>query len=156
MNRESGGGSRSAGQLGDQRGATLVTSPSTRPVYWQGLMCTRALSVPGHLWSSTGWVEGGWGNTTGLGTSLAARQSALRAPACLLDGRGDTHNAPAHPPRSTVRAQARWRTSHSEHWPSCSLHSLMYLCMSDSQLGAPLTQGALQQLQGHVERGRRH
>lgn len=73
--------SRSAGQLGDQRGAALVTSPSTRPVYWLLLVRTRALTVPGHLRSSTGWVEGGRkggrGGTAGLCTSLAARQSAL-------------------------------------------------------------------------------
>lgn len=57
---ESGEGSRSAGQLGDQRGAMLVTSPSTHPVYWQGLMHTRAPTVPGHLRSSAGRVgEGG-------------------------------------------------------------------------------------------------
>lgn len=46
---------RSAGQLGEQRGAMLVT-PSTQAVSWQGLMWTRTLTVPGHLWSATGWV----------------------------------------------------------------------------------------------------
>lgn len=104
---ECGGGSRSAGQLGDQRGAMLVTSPSTRPIYWQGL-CARALTVPGHLRSSAGWVEVGWGSTIGLSTSLAARQSALWDPALLLDCRGHTHKTPTHPLRSPVRAEARW------------------------------------------------
>lgn len=93
---ESDGGSRSAGQLGDQRGAVLVTSPCARPVYLQGLVRTRALTVPGHLRSSAGWVEGGRGGATGLSTSLAARQSALWDPACLLDHRGHKTHPPTH------------------------------------------------------------
>lgn len=90
-----------------------------------GLMRTRALTVPGHLRSSAGWVEEGWGSTIGLSTSLAARQSALWDPARLLDCRGHTHTK--HPPthwgaQSELRQDGRWGLTNTY-----SLYSLMHL-----------------------------
>lgn len=131
--RERGRGSRSAGQLGDQRGAMLVTSPSTRPIYWQRLMRTRVLTVPGHLRSSAGWVDGwveGGGGTTGLSTSLAARQSALWALACLLDCRGHTHtHTTARPPtrehgQSWFKMVEEAQQTHAAYTHWCCLHKI--------------------------------
>lgn len=103
-------GSRSAGQLGDQRGAMLVTSPSTRPVYWQWLVRTRALTVPGHLRSSTGWVEGGVGEHH-RPQHLFSSQAICSVSLVLTVGLWRTPNAPArpptHPPRIMVRAESR-------------------------------------------------
>lgn len=57
---ESCGGSRSAGQLGGQRGAVLVTSPSTRPIYWQGLCAQERLLYLGICGALLGgWRKGG-------------------------------------------------------------------------------------------------
>ena len=58
------GGSRSAGQLGEQRGTVLVTSTSPGPPI--GTSPRRADRLPGHLWSLAGAREGrGGGGTAG-------------------------------------------------------------------------------------------
>lgn len=109
---ESGKGSRSAGQLGDQRGAMLVTSPSTHPVYWQGLMHTRAPTVPGHLRSSAGRV--GEGGKHHRPQHLFSSQAICSVSPSLNVGLWRTHRhtytnkALPYPLRGLVRAEARW------------------------------------------------
>lgn len=97
-------GSRSAGQLGDQRGAMLVTSPSTRPIYWLLLMCARALTVPGHLRSSTGWVEGGRGGHR-RPPHLFSSQAICSVSLVLHVGRWRTLSAATRPPTRPSTAE---------------------------------------------------
>lgn len=59
-------------------------------------------------------------SAAGLSASLAARQSAQRAQACLSDdGTGHAHTTQllAHPPRSTViLRQDGWSNTSNQHW----------------------------------------
>lgn len=123
---EGGAGSRSAGQLGDQRGSVLVTSPSTRPIYWQGLGARERLLYLGIC----GALLGGWrvvdgvGGTVGSSTSLAARQSALWDPAaCWTAEEANTmHPHTRWGARSELRQDGRWDFTNTN-----STDSLTYL-----------------------------
>lgn len=150
MNRVSSSGSRSAGQLGDQREAMLVTFPSTRLVGWRGLVCARALTVPGHLRSSTGWEGGRVRGEHRRPQHLFSGQAICSVRPGLLVGPGRTHtmHPPTHPLRSMVRAEARWYMRHNKHMRTCSLYSPMYLYTSDSRPGVLTLQGVRLQLQG--------
>lgn len=134
---ESGEGSRSAGQLGDQRGAMLVTSPSTHPVYWQGLMHTRAPTVPGHLRSSAGRV--GEGGKHRRPQHLFSSQAICSVRPSLNVGLWTTHRhtytnkALPYSLRGLVRAEARWLMRHNKHMHTCSLDSLVCLYATESQ-----------------------
>lgn len=135
MNRESGKGSGSAGQLGDQRAVALVTSPSTRPVAWQGLMCTRALTVPGHLRSSTGWV-----GEHRRPQHLFSSQAICSVSPVLPVGPRRTHSQCVHPPTGEHGQSGGKMVDEAQqtHMRSFSLFPLVFLDTSDSQPGVGL------------------